>query len=68
VEGKEKIFIVKWDSLCKNVGQRKFERNIGTNVNKRINIVIMITCMPQTISCLLLVAMEILLPNLQMEW
>jgi hypothetical protein len=32
VEGKDKIFDVKWDSLCKHVGQRKTNKNIGINV------------------------------------
>jgi len=34
VEGKDKMFIAKWDSFCKHVGKRKIERNIGTNVKK----------------------------------
>jgi hypothetical protein len=34
MEGKEKILVAKWDSLCKNASQRKVERNIGTNVKK----------------------------------
>jgi len=34
VEGKEKILVAKWDSLCKNASRRKAERNIGTNVKK----------------------------------
>jgi hypothetical protein len=35
VEGKDQIFIIKWDSLCKHVGRKKAKRNIGTNVKKR---------------------------------
>jgi hypothetical protein len=34
VEGKDKIFATKLDSLCKHVGQNKAERNIGNNVKK----------------------------------
>jgi hypothetical protein len=34
VEGKDKIFSTKWDSLCKHANQKKVERNIGTNVKK----------------------------------
>jgi hypothetical protein len=34
VEGKDKIFIAKWDSLCKHVGRKKVKKNIGTNVKK----------------------------------
>ncbi len=68
MEGKDKILDVKWDSLCKHVGQRKIKKNIGTNVKKGINTILNITSMPKTINCLLLIAMEMLLPNLQMEW
>jgi len=35
VEGKNKIFVVKWDSLCKHVGCQKAVKNMGSNVNKR---------------------------------
>jgi hypothetical protein len=34
VEGKDKLFSTKWDSLCKHANQKKVERNIGTNVKK----------------------------------
>ncbi len=34
VERKDEIFDAKWDSFCKHVGQRKAEKNIGTNVKK----------------------------------
>jgi len=34
VEGKDKIFAIKLDSLCKHVGRNKVGRNIGTNVKK----------------------------------
>ncbi len=34
MEGKDKIFATKLDSLCKHVGQNKAERNIGNNVKK----------------------------------
>jgi len=32
VEGKDKIFATKWDSLCKHASQKEVERNNGTNV------------------------------------
>jgi len=34
VEGKDKIFAIKLDSLCKHVGWNKAKKNIGTNVKK----------------------------------
>lgn len=34
VEGKDKIFVTKWDSLCKHASWKKTQRNIGTNVKK----------------------------------
>ncbi len=68
MEGKDKIFATKWDSFCKHACQKKVERNIGTNVKRRIDIILKITHMLRTISYLLLAAMEMLLPNLQMEW
>ncbi len=68
VEGKDKIFATKWDSLCKHASQKKVERNIGTNVKRGIDIILKIAGMLRTISYLLLATMEMLLPNLQMEW
>jgi hypothetical protein len=35
LERKDKIFVIKWDSLCKHASWRKVERNIGTNVKKK---------------------------------
>jgi hypothetical protein len=29
VEGKDKLFAPKWDSLCKHIGHKKEEKNIG---------------------------------------
>ncbi len=35
VEGKNKILVVKWDSLCKREGCQKAMRNMGSDVKKR---------------------------------
>jgi hypothetical protein len=33
VEGKDKLFAIKWDSLCKHVGCKKTQKNIGSMKN-----------------------------------
>jgi hypothetical protein len=68
VEGKDKIFIVKWDSLCKHVGWKKAKKNIGTNVIKGDWYHFKDASMPRTINCLFLTTKEMLVPNLQMGW
>jgi heme-degrading monooxygenase HmoA len=34
VEGKDKILVTNWDTLCKHANWRKTQRNIGMNVKK----------------------------------
>ncbi len=34
MEGKDKFLFPKWDFLCKQVGYKKFDKNIGINVKK----------------------------------
>jgi hypothetical protein len=35
VEGKDKLLLPKWDSLCNHASYKKVENFIGTNVKKR---------------------------------
>jgi len=34
VEGKDRFLFPKWDFLCKQIGDKKFDKNIGIDVKK----------------------------------
>jgi len=68
VQWKDKIFATKLDSLCKHVGWTKTKRNIGTNVKKGDWYHFKDSRHAKNYKLLVFVAMEMLLPNLQMEW
>jgi hypothetical protein len=36
VDGKDNLLPVKWDSFCTHVGRKKVEKNIKTNVKKKV--------------------------------
>jgi hypothetical protein len=36
VDGTDKLLLAKWDSFCTHVGRKKVDKNIGTNVKKKV--------------------------------
>jgi hypothetical protein len=65
VERKNKIFGVKWDSLCKHVGRRKVMKNMGFDVKKETSFTPRFVNMPRTNykKHLHLVTRRLLMPN-----
>jgi hypothetical protein len=68
VEGKDKLFVVKWDSIRKHVGSKKTLKNMGFNVKKRIGFIPKFVSMPRIKEHLLLITKTLLMPNWHMGW
>ncbi len=68
VEGKDKLFVARWDSFCKHVGSKKTLKNIEFNVKKMIGFIPKFVSMPKIREHLLLIVGRLLMPNQHMGW
>jgi hypothetical protein len=68
VDRKDKLLVVKWESLCKHVGHKKVDKNIGIGVKKRDWYYSKDSRHANNKKLLVFHVVNLLLPKLQMQW